>query len=111
MLLNNSLVNHLEKFSQFSDFQDDFMSSRLIVDLLTAVGDRIATALDMARLKHLINQLFLINFGMLVFSNMNLTEFPSSFHPLWTPSPPCCSQEGPINLSLYVHPSICLKPV
>ena len=39
--LNNRIVDHLEKCSFFSDFQDGFRSSQSTVDLLTAVSDRI----------------------------------------------------------------------
>ena len=43
-LLNNKLVDHLEKCGLFSDFQYGFRSSRLTADLLTVVSDRIARA-------------------------------------------------------------------
>ena len=41
-LVNNRLVDHLEKCGSFSDFQYDFRSSRSTADLLTVVSDRIA---------------------------------------------------------------------
>ena len=41
-LVNNRIVNHLEKCSHFSDFQYGFRSSRSTTDLLTVVSDRIA---------------------------------------------------------------------
>ena len=43
-LVNNRLVDHLEKFDLFSDFQYGFRSSRSATDLLTVVSDRIAKA-------------------------------------------------------------------
>ena len=41
-LVNNRIVDHLEKGGLFSDFQYSFRSSRLTADLLTVVSDRIA---------------------------------------------------------------------
>ena len=41
-LVNNRIIDHLEKYGLFSNFQDGFMSSRSIADLLTVVSDRIA---------------------------------------------------------------------
>ena len=38
------IVDHLEKCSLFSDFQDGFRSSQSTADLLTVVSDRIARA-------------------------------------------------------------------
>ena len=45
-LVNNRIVDHLEKFGLFSDFQYDFRSSRSTADLLTVVSDRIAWAFN-----------------------------------------------------------------
>ena len=45
-LVNNKIVNHLEKCRLFSDFQYDFRSSRSTADLLTVVSDRIAKAFN-----------------------------------------------------------------
>ena len=45
-LVNNRIVDHLEKCGLFSDFQYGFRSSRSIADLLTIVSDRIARAFD-----------------------------------------------------------------
>ena len=45
-LVNNRLVDHLEKFSLFSDFQFGFRSSRSTADLLAVVSDRIARAFN-----------------------------------------------------------------
>ena len=41
-LVNNRIVDHLEKCGIFSDFQYGFRSSRSTADLLTVVSDRIA---------------------------------------------------------------------
>ena len=43
-LVNNRIVDHLEKCGLFSDFQYDFRSSRSTADLLTVVSGRIARA-------------------------------------------------------------------
>ena len=45
-LVNNRIVDQLEKCDLFSDFQYVFMSSRSIADLLTVVSDRIASAFN-----------------------------------------------------------------
>ena len=45
-LVNNRIVDHLEKCDLFSDFQHGFRSSRLTADLLTVVSDRIARAFN-----------------------------------------------------------------
>ena len=45
-LVNNRIVNHLEKCDFFSYFQYGVRSSRLAADLLTVVSDRIAGALN-----------------------------------------------------------------
>ena len=41
-LVNNKIVDHLEKCGLFSDFQYGFRSSRSTADLVTVVSDRIA---------------------------------------------------------------------
>ena len=41
-LVNNRIVDHLEKCGLFPDFQYGFRSSRSTADLLTVVSDRIA---------------------------------------------------------------------
>ena len=41
-LVNNRIIDHLEKCGLFSDFQYGFRSSRSTADLLTVVSDRIA---------------------------------------------------------------------
>ena len=45
-LLNNMIVDHLEKCGLFSDFQYGFRSSRSTSDLLTVVSDRIVRAFN-----------------------------------------------------------------
>ena len=45
-LLNNRIVDHIEKCGLFSDFQYGFRSSRSTADLLTVVSDRIARAFN-----------------------------------------------------------------
>ena len=43
-LVNNRIVDHVEKCDLFSDFQCGFRSSRSTADLLTVVSERIARA-------------------------------------------------------------------
>ena len=45
-LVNNRIVDHLEKCGLFSDFQYGFRSSQSTTDLLTVVSDRIAWAFN-----------------------------------------------------------------
>ena len=45
-LVNNRIVDHLEKCGLFSDFQNGFRSCRSTADLLTVVSDRIARAFN-----------------------------------------------------------------
>ena len=45
-LVNNRIVDHLEKCGLFCDFQYGFRSSRSTADLLTVVSDRIARAFN-----------------------------------------------------------------
>ena len=45
-LVNNKIVDRLQKCGLFSDFQYDFRSSRSTADLLTVVSDRIARAFN-----------------------------------------------------------------
>ena len=45
-LVNNRIVDHLEKCGLFSDFQYSFRSSRSTADLLTVASDRIARAFN-----------------------------------------------------------------
>ena len=48
-LVNNRIVDHLEKCDLFSDFQYGFRSSPSTADLLTVVSDRIARAFNRSR--------------------------------------------------------------
>ena len=48
-LVNNKIVDHLEKYGLFSDFQYGFRSPPSSADLLTAVSDRIARAFNKSR--------------------------------------------------------------
>ena len=45
-LVNNKIVDHLEKCGLFPDFQYGFRSSRSTADLLTVVSDRVARGLN-----------------------------------------------------------------
>ena len=45
-IVNNGIVDHLEKCGCFSDSQYGFRSSRSTADLLTVVSDRIVRALN-----------------------------------------------------------------
>ena len=45
-LVNNRIVNHLEKCGLFSDFQYGFRSSQSTADLLTVVSDKIPRAFN-----------------------------------------------------------------
>ena len=45
-LVNNRIVDHLEKYGFFSDFQYGFRSCQSTADLLTVVSDRIARAFN-----------------------------------------------------------------
>ena len=47
-LVNNSVVNHIEKWP-FSDFHYGFTSSQSTADLLTVASDRIARAFNRSR--------------------------------------------------------------
>ena len=45
-LVNNRIVDHLEKCGLFPDFQDGFRSSQSTADLLTVVSDRVTRAFN-----------------------------------------------------------------
>ena len=45
-IVNNRIVNHLEKYGLFSHFQSGFRSSQTTADLLTVVSDRIVVFLQ-----------------------------------------------------------------
>ena len=78
-LLNNRIVDHLQKCGLFFFFQYGFRSSRSTTDLLTVAYDRIARAFNRsgtARAVALIYPRLLTGFGILVFfTNISLTEF------------------------------------
>ena len=48
-LVNNRIVDHLEKFGLFSDFQYGFRSSQSSADLLAVISNRIARAFNRSR--------------------------------------------------------------
>ena len=48
-LVNNRIVDHLEKCGRFSEFQYGFRTSQSTADLLTVVSDRIARAFNRSR--------------------------------------------------------------
>ena len=52
-LVNNRIIDHLEKSGLFSDFQYGFRSSRSTADLLTVVSDRIVRIVRATRAKAL----------------------------------------------------------
>ena len=52
-LVNNKIVDHLEKCGLFSDFRYGFRSSRSTADLLTVVSDRIARVFNRSGLLEL----------------------------------------------------------
>ena len=47
-LVNNRIVDHLEKCGRYSDFQYGIRSSRSTADLMTVVSDRVAGAFNMS---------------------------------------------------------------
>ena len=72
-LVNNRIVDHLERYGLFSHFQYGFRSSRSTADLLTVASDRIARAFSRSGTTR---DLTLGFFGMLVFfTNLSLMEF------------------------------------
>ena len=68
-LVNNRIVDDLEKCGLFSDFQYGFRSSRSTANLLTVVSDRLGLLTDLGLLElwHLIYPRLLTGFGMLVY--------------------------------------------
>ena len=78
-LINNRIIDPLEKSGLFSDFEYGFRSSQSIANLLTVASDRIARAFNRSWatwLEHLIHPRFSTEFGMLVFlKNLVLMEF------------------------------------
>ena len=78
-LVINRIVDHLEKYGLFSDFQYGFRCSQSTVDLLTVVSDRTTKAfrgLGLFELWHLIYPRLLAGFDMLTFfTNLSLMQF------------------------------------
>ena len=78
-LVNNRIVDHLEKCGLFSDFPYGFRSSLSTADLLTVVSDRIAGALNGSGATRAVARdisKVLTRFDMLVFfTNLSLMEF------------------------------------
>ena len=78
-LVNNRIVDHLQKSDLFSDIQYGFRSFQSTADVLTAVSDRIARAFNKSgatRAVALDISKALTGFGMLVhFTNLSLMEF------------------------------------
>ena len=80
-LVNNRVVDHLEKCGLSSDFQYGVRSSRSTADLLTVVSDRIARAFNRSGATRAValNPRLSTEFGMLVFfTNLSLMEFQVS---------------------------------
>ena len=83
-LVNNRIVDHLEKCGLFSDFQYGFRSSRSTADLLTVVSDRIARAFNRSGATLAVALDISKAFGMLVFfTNLSLTEFQVRYSALF----------------------------
>ena len=82
-LVNNTIVDNLEKVGFFSDFQYGFRSFRSTADLLTVVSDRIPrllAGLGLLKLQYLIYPRLLIEFGMLVFfTKLDLMKFQARY--------------------------------
>ena len=82
-LVNNRIVDHLEKCGLFSDFQYGFRSSRSTADLLTVVSDRIARAFNRSGATRAVACTYprlLTGFGMLAFfTNLSLMEFQVTY--------------------------------
>ena len=80
-LVNNRIVNHLEKCSLFFDFQYGFRSSQSTADLLTVVSDSISRAFNSpgatrAAALDISKAFDMLEFGMLVFfTKLSLMEF------------------------------------
>ena len=78
-LVNNRIVDHLEKCGLFSDFQNGFRSSQSTADLVTVVSDGIARAFNKSGATQAVAldiSKALTEFGMLVFfTNLSLIKF------------------------------------
>ena len=57
-LVNNRILDHLEKSGLFSDFQYGFRSSRSTADLLAVVSDRVARAFNWSGLLELLHLIY-----------------------------------------------------
>ena len=74
-IVNNRIVDHLEKCGLFSDFQYGFRSSRSTADLLTVVSDRIVRAFNRSGATRAAALKISKAFDMLVFfTNLSLME-------------------------------------
>ena len=84
-LVNNRIVDHLEKCGLFSDFQYGFRSSRSTADLLTVVSDRIARAFNRSGATQAVTlDISKAGFGLLVFfTNLGLIEFQVRYSALF----------------------------
>ena len=78
-LVNNRIVDHLEKWGLFSDFQYDFRSSRSTADLLTVVSDRIARAFNRSGATRAVTVFDILVF----FTNLSLMEFQVRYFALF----------------------------
>ena len=81
-LLNNRIVDHLEKCVLFSDFQHGFRSSRSTADLLTVLTDRIARAFNRFRATRAVELLFHL---LVYFTNLSFMEFQIRYLALFLP--------------------------
>ena len=81
-LVNNRIVDHLQKCGLFSDFQYGFTSSQSTPDLHMVVG--LLTGLGLLELWHWIYPRLLTGFGMLVFfTGLGLMEFQVGYSALF----------------------------
>ena len=86
-LVNNRIVDHLEKCGLFSDFQFGFRSSRSTADLLTVVSDRIARAFNRSGATRAvaldISKAFNRVWHARLFTNLSLMEFQVRYSALF----------------------------
>ena len=75
-LVNNKIIDHLEKSDLFCNFQYGFRSSRSTADLLTVASDRNARAYNRSGTTRAVALDISTEFGRLVFlTNLGLIEF------------------------------------
>ena len=75
-LANNRIVDHVDKYGLFPNFQYGFRSSRSTADLLTVVSSRIARAFNRYRATRAVALAISKAFGMLIFfTDLSLMEF------------------------------------